>query len=170
MVLDTYFEVYVWIGSGANAVEKKGALETAIKYVETEQSGRKVEDTTFLQIKQGFEPPSFTAQFHAWDPAKWSGGKSYEELKAELAKSNPDSVKGVEKVTVQSALKELKVEAFFSIEDIRSGKLPEGSDLARKELYLSDNDFKTVLSITKQEFAKLPTWKANNLKKTAGLF
>ena len=74
----------MWIGKDANVEEKKKALETAIEYVKGDSSGRTVDDTVMMQIKQGFEPPNFTAHFFAWDPEKWSNGLSYEELKASL--------------------------------------------------------------------------------------
>ena len=123
MILDLGSEVYVWIGSGANAVEKKGALETAMKYVETDTSGRKVDDTSFMQIKLGFEPPSFTAQFHAWDPAKWSNGKSYEELKKEMAAGNA-GVKDLA-TNVQAELAKF-TGATYSLAEITGATLPEG--------------------------------------------
>ena len=84
MILDTYFEVFVWVGKNANAVEKKGSLEAAMEYIKTDPSGRTVEDTCIMQVKQGFEPTNFRCHFHAWDDDMWSKGMSYEELKAKL--------------------------------------------------------------------------------------
>ena len=62
MILDTYAEVYVWIGKGANAEEKKKSLETAIEYIKSDPSGRTVQNTVLITLKQGFEPPSFTSR------------------------------------------------------------------------------------------------------------
>ena len=64
-------QVFLWIGAEANATEKKGALSTAQEYLVTHPSGRDP-DTPILIIKQGFEPPTFTGWFLAWDPFKWS--------------------------------------------------------------------------------------------------
>lgn len=61
----------MWIGAEANATEKEGALSTAQEYLVTHPSGRDP-DTPILIIKQGFEPPTFTGWFLAWDPHIWS--------------------------------------------------------------------------------------------------
>lgn len=64
-------QVFLWIGAEANATEKEGALSTAQEYLVTHPSGRDP-DTPILIIKQGFEPPTFTGWFLAWDPHMWS--------------------------------------------------------------------------------------------------
>ena len=49
MILDTFSEVFVWIGRGANEVEKKEALTTACEYIETDPSNRDVDSTLLIQ-------------------------------------------------------------------------------------------------------------------------
>ncbi|KAE8626728.1 hypothetical protein XENTR_v10006726 [Xenopus tropicalis] len=71
MILDTWDQIFLWIGSEANDIEKKEALTTAQEYLKTHPSGRDSE-TPILIVKQGFEPPIFTGWFLAWDPQKWS--------------------------------------------------------------------------------------------------
>ncbi|KAF7468547.1 Hypothetical predicted protein [Marmota monax] len=83
MLLDTWDQVFLWIGAEANAIEKERALATAQEYLHTHPSGRDIH-TPILIIKQGSEPPTFTGWFLAWDPHIWSAGKSYEQLKEEL--------------------------------------------------------------------------------------
>lgn len=41
------------------------------EYLQTHPGGRDIE-TPILLVKQGFEPPTFTGWFHAWDAQKWS--------------------------------------------------------------------------------------------------
>lgn len=89
MILDAFHEVFVWVGKNANPIEKKGSLESAMKYVSADPTGRTPADVTFLQIKQGFEPPNFTCHFFGFDSNKWSNGKTYAQLKAELGQTNP---------------------------------------------------------------------------------
>merc|ERR1719198_2417240 len=88
MILDTFAEVYVWLGDEAKDNEKKEAMELAKKYVETNPD-RDVDATTFLVVKQGLEPPNFQCHFFGWDPKKWSQGKTYEELVKDMMESNP---------------------------------------------------------------------------------
>ena len=59
------------MGKGANPVEKDAVVTTAQEYLRSHPGGRDV-DTPIVLIRQGFEPPTFTGWFHAWDPQKWS--------------------------------------------------------------------------------------------------
>ena len=43
-------------------------------------------------------------------------------------------------------------------------------DPSKKELYLSDTDFKTQFKMEREAFESLANWKQVNLKKAAGLF
>uniref|UniRef100_A0A8C1ZCQ9 Villin-1 n=1 Tax=Cyprinus carpio TaxID=7962 RepID=A0A8C1ZCQ9_CYPCA len=131
MLLDIWDQVYLWIGKGANDKEKHDAVVTAQEYLKSHPAGRDL-DTPILVVKQGFEPPTFTGWFHAWDPQKWSGGKSYDQLKAELGTATD--------------LIEITVD------------------------YLSNDDFKLIMGISRNDFYALPSWKQLNLKKKMGLF
>ena len=51
MILDTYDQVFVWIGRGANEVEKKEALRTARDYIESDPSGRDLDSTLLIQVR-----------------------------------------------------------------------------------------------------------------------
>lgn len=51
MILDTYSEVYVWIGRGANDVEKKESLKIAQEYITSDPSGRDIDSTLLLQVR-----------------------------------------------------------------------------------------------------------------------
>nr|XP_058938316.1 advillin isoform X8 [Kogia breviceps] len=52
MLLDTWDQVFLWIGAEANATEKESALATAQEYLHTHPSGRDT-GTPILIIKQG---------------------------------------------------------------------------------------------------------------------
>ncbi|KAG7376712.1 hypothetical protein PHYPSEUDO_012856 [Phytophthora pseudosyringae] len=56
----------------------------------------------------------------------------------------------------------------FSLAQLKAGV--EGIDITRKETYLSDAEFQTVLGMSKDEFANLPKWKQQAKKKDACLF
>ncbi|XP_055364192.1 villin-1, partial [Betta splendens] len=84
MLLDTWEEIFLWVGNLANEYETKEALQSSQEYLRTHPAGRDP-DTPITFVKQGYEPPTFTGWFSAWDPHKWSGGNSYEEMKAKLS-------------------------------------------------------------------------------------
>ena len=50
MILDTFSELFVWVGRGANEVERKEALKTAHEYIKTDPSDRDLDSTTLIQV------------------------------------------------------------------------------------------------------------------------
>lgn len=48
--------------------------------------------------------------------------------------------------------------------------LPSGVDVARKEMHLTFDNFIAVFKMEPDEFVKLPGWKRQRLKQSAGLF
>ncbi|XP_052333241.1 scinderin like b [Oncorhynchus keta] len=69
MLLDTWDQIFLWIGNDANAEERSGAPKIAKDYVDSDPSGRR--GLPISTIKQGAEPPTFTGWFQAWDPKMW---------------------------------------------------------------------------------------------------
>ncbi|KAL7976452.1 hypothetical protein Chor_008401 [Crotalus horridus] len=83
MLLDTWEEVFLWIGRGANSYEKTESISAAKEYLKNHPAGRDAA-TPIIMVKQGHEPLNFTGWFTAWDPYKWSDDKSYEQMKSNL--------------------------------------------------------------------------------------
>ncbi|TNM92619.1 hypothetical protein fugu_018021 [Takifugu bimaculatus] len=71
MLLDVWDQVFVWIGKDANDVEKAESVRCANEYIHTDPSGRD-QHTPVVLVKQGYEPPTFTGWFLAWDPFHWT--------------------------------------------------------------------------------------------------
>lgn len=83
MLLDTWEEIFLWIGKAANDVEKKESLTSAAEYLKTHPAQRDP-GTPVTTVTQGHEPLTFTGWFSAWDPHKWSDSRSYEDIKNSL--------------------------------------------------------------------------------------
>jgi len=165
MILDSWNEVYVWIGGHVNPEEKKQALDTAIKYLNfnaSSQSVRNPTSTPILTIKQGFEPPLFTSHF-IWDNEKAHAGiNDYEKLKKEMESGGN---------LVADASKELaKFSKTYSLEILLKRPLPEGVDPARLENHLDFKDFPKAFGCTHDEYLALPKWKRDAKKKESRLF
>jgi calcium/calmodulin-dependent protein kinase I len=47
---------------------------------------------------------------------------------------------------------------------------PAGIDITQREAYLSDDEFKKVFNMSREDFYRLPLWKRSNLKKEKKLF
>ncbi|KAM9206332.1 gelsolin isoform 3-T3 [Dugong dugon] len=71
MLLDTWDQVFVWVGEDSEEEEKTEALTSAKRYIETDPANRD-RRTTITLVKQGFEPPSFVGWFLGWDDNYWS--------------------------------------------------------------------------------------------------
>ncbi|CAM5088145.1 unnamed protein product [Natator depressus] len=175
-LLDTWDQVFFWIGEHANETEKAAAAVMAQEYLRTHPSGRDP-DTPIIVVKQGYEPPTFTGWFLAWDPLKWSDRKSYEELKAELGEDSKFSqltteITSQEIFTANTTLNSATIQTFplELLVNKSLDELPTGVDPSRKEEHLSSDDFEVVFSMPRNAFAALPVWKQQKLKKEKGLF
>uniref|UniRef100_A0A915C0I0 Gelsolin-like domain-containing protein n=2 Tax=Parascaris univalens TaxID=6257 RepID=A0A915C0I0_PARUN len=65
MILDALNTIYVWVGMNANPNEKKHAVRTAQKYLETDSIPR--HNPIIETIYQGEETPGFKKLFKSWD-------------------------------------------------------------------------------------------------------
>lgn len=161
MLLDTFDEIYVWVGKGANRLERQKALETAINYLKSDPTGRTEDDTRLIQIKQGYEPSTFTSHFHGWDHSRWRSGLYKKEAFDQPAETGHIS-------TVQEELE--KLHQNYSYQQLVQKRLPEGVDPIYKEKYLTENEFYQIFGVSKETFYKKPKWKQLELKKQVGLF
>uniref|UniRef100_A0A8C1CQ80 Advillin n=1 Tax=Cyprinus carpio carpio TaxID=630221 RepID=A0A8C1CQ80_CYPCA len=122
MLLDTWDQVFLWIGIEANDVERKESVTTCQEYLRT-HPGSRDPDTPIIMVKQGFEPPTFTGWFTAWDPTKWSVGLIYD---THFSQYWPDLHKRFNK-TISQYPPEMLINKL-------SGELPENVDPAHKEV------------------------------------
>ncbi|XP_032358291.1 supervillin isoform X2 [Etheostoma spectabile] len=161
-LLDNRMEVYLWQGwqpedtqcTGSAKMrwnnERKCAMETVLQYCKEKNPRRP--PLAYL-VLAGCEPLTFTNIFPYW-----------ENNTSITSKNSKNKV-----MLVKEALSQLSKQQY-SIEELTSKPLPEGVDPLRLEDYLSDQDFKTLLEVSRVEFNALPNWKQKNLKKSKGLF
>lgn len=160
MILDTYEEIFVWIGVGANVEEKKGALQTVKEYLRTDPTGRNEEETTLLQINQGYEPPNFTAQFIGWNFDLWSQTKNILQVRAEINAENSG-------ISVDECLANYgKKYSYVELREVAF----EGVDATRKEDFLKDEEFEKVFKMSREEFSQMPIWKKLDAKRKLELY
>ncbi|NXD78699.1 VILI protein, partial [Halcyon senegalensis] len=170
-LLDTWDQVFFWVGKGANESEKEAAAVMVQEYLQSHPSGRDL-DTPIIVVKQGYEPPTFTGWFLAWDPLNWADKKSYETLRAELGDESSLGqltsafISTQEVFTATTPLLPNKVEIFpvDVLVNTSAEDLPRGVDPSRKE------DFEDVFGMNRSAFGSLPLWKQQKLKKDKGLF
>ncbi|CAL1599462.1 unnamed protein product [Knipowitschia caucasica] len=163
-LLDNRMEVYLWQGwqpddtecTGSAKIrwdhERKCAMETVLQYCKEKNPRRPPQAYLVLA---GCEPLTFTNIFPYWEKNENISSKN---------QSHKNKV-----ILVKEALAKLSKEQY-SIEELTQKPLPEGVDPLRLEDYLSDEDFKTLLGMSRVEFNALPNWKQQNLKKSKDLF
>uniref|UniRef100_A0AAZ3PTQ5 HP domain-containing protein n=1 Tax=Oncorhynchus tshawytscha TaxID=74940 RepID=A0AAZ3PTQ5_ONCTS len=195
MLLDTWEEIFLWIGRSANEYETKEACNSALEYLRTHPAGRDP-DTPIISVKQGYEPLTFTGWFNAWDPQKWSnlnntelskgsaggssGGAGYSAPGGPAQFSSPPSYKlhlgtgggscGPSSPATPGAPRTGEYLGPELLINKSPNELPKGVDPNRREDYLSDVDLENLLGCSRSGFQRLPRWRQNDLKKKAGLF
>ncbi|XP_044756067.1 supervillin-like isoform X2 [Coccinella septempunctata] len=136
--------------------ERRAAMGTAVNYWRA-RHGEDVELKAEL-VWAGFETEEFKNLFPFW------------ESKEDVAELNlAEGRKPSEKKNLEHELALLS-RTEFTLAELLQRPLPEGVDPTHLEHYLSSDDFETALSISKEEFQKLPLWKQTSLKKEKGLF
>ncbi|KAM9712341.1 villin-1 isoform 2-T2 [Menidia menidia] len=197
MLLDTWEELFLWVGNLANEHETKEAWNSAQEYLRTHPAGRDP-DTPVIFIKQGHEPLTFTGWFNAWDPHEWSdlsntdlskgrtevdgggyrapGGPMtsppvYRSHRVGMSprSSTPTSPLFPRALSSSSGSGGMNLAPELLVNKDAS-ELPQGVDPSQREEYLSDEDFQRLLGTTRLDFQRLPKWRQNDLKKKAGLF
>uniref|UniRef100_A0A8C4HEX7 Villin-like n=1 Tax=Dicentrarchus labrax TaxID=13489 RepID=A0A8C4HEX7_DICLA len=166
MLLDTWEEIFLWVGNSANQYETKEAWNCAQEYLRTHPAGRDP-DTPIIFVKQGYEPPTFTGWFSAWDPHKWTQTSVSMNL-SPSSNFSPSSLAGGT-VSPSAGGSGMYLDPELLINKSPS-ELPQGVDPSQREDYLSDVDFENLLGTGRSDFRRLPKWRQSDLKKKAGLF
>uniref|UniRef100_A0A8C8IGU8 HP domain-containing protein n=1 Tax=Oncorhynchus tshawytscha TaxID=74940 RepID=A0A8C8IGU8_ONCTS len=200
MLLDTWDQVFLWVGNEANELERKEAVVTSQEYLRT-HPGSRDPDTPVLLIKQGYEPPTFTGWFTAWDPSKWSVSAShYKIFTTHFGCDTTDRLVCLNKNYYTSImprqplckkkLSDKLLNLIFASQEQNgvetkknfqsyppkdlinklANELPKGVEPTQKEKHLSDSDFSAIFGMSKNLFASLPLWKQLSIKKGKGLF
>lgn len=69
MILDTWNNVFIWIGLDSSDNEKEQSQQAATDYLAADPAGRK--GIPIMSVKQGKEPITFTGFFAGWDDEFW---------------------------------------------------------------------------------------------------
>jgi len=171
MILDTYSEVFVWVGHDSTKEEKDQALKTALEYVKKAPDGRSP-DTPVYRVFAGAEPPNFSCHFHGWDDKKASDFEDpYQKSLGKITgKSSGDSKDShaAERVTESLIGYIDPTKQHFTFAQLTAGV--KDIDPHQKEQYLSEEEFKSIFKVSKTEFNTQPKWKKDNQKKDKKLF
>ncbi|KAF5294574.1 hypothetical protein FQA39_LY13333 [Lamprigera yunnana] len=172
-LLDNINEIWLWqgwwpetendnvpgeqIGSGAVRwqEERKVAMQTAVAYSKRNLEYRQI--PAYL-VWAGLEPLAFTNLFPFW-----------RDVDGVTEINMRDGKKPGEILIVEKEL-ELLSRSIYPLYQLLQRPLPDGVDPTHLENYLSPADFSELMSMTLEEFQKLPSWKQTSVKKEKGLF
>ncbi|XP_054168360.1 supervillin-like [Oppia nitens] len=134
--------------------ERKYALDSALAYCFAKNSKQ---PPNGYVVCAGLEPNSFCALF-----PQWTTRQDVSNLHIK------DGRKAGEMVSIQEVLSQYRTN--YSLDELRKKPLPEALNPLSLESYLSADDFKEALEMTREEFYGLPLWKQTYLKQKANLF
>lgn len=179
-LLDTYTQLFVWIGSQSTQEEKSKALEFAQRFIAEADDGRDP-DIPIIRVNAGAEPPMFAAQFLGWDADHHRKNAFVDPYQARLdalaaekakksgANTPPPAPVAAAAAPAPAANIVPPKPGTHSLDDLKGG-IPAGVDPTMKEEYLDDATFATVFKMDRAAFRALAKWKRDDLKKKAGLF
>lgn len=167
MILDTYDFIYVWLGNGSRKDEREGAWKNVLEYLSTDLTGRKLENTIVMRIKQGNEPIEFTYHFESWDPELFKIKK--DQADALRSSINATNCK-ISAAELEKSMRQKKVKQTYPYEVLSQLEVPDDVDPTCKEQWLSDDEFIKVFSMTKEKFGGQPKWRQDKAKKDKQLF
>jgi len=172
MMLDTFRELFIWVGQGANQIERKESLSTAKKYISEGDDGRGEDDVAFFVIQMGCEPMNFTCHFHAWDDDKWRAGKTYDEMKAEMNANGAEGSAVIDgPVDLKAALDQYAstTYTYAQLTDMDNRDKLEHLNKREPEMHLNDAEFEQHIGMTKEKYGNMAGWKKVGLRKKAKL-
>ncbi|XP_074029765.1 supervillin isoform X3 [Leptinotarsa decemlineata] len=173
-LIDNHHELWLWQGywpekeddvdlsdqTGSGAVrwqaERRAAMQTAKDYWK-KSKGDDIPLVAYL-VWAGLEPLRFKNLFPTWKDQE-----DIAELNIKEGKKSGDMLPLEKELALLSR-------TTYPLSDLVQRPLPEGVDPTNIEKYLSKEDFQELLSMSKDEFEKLPSWKKTALKKEKGLF
>jgi villin 1/advillin len=145
-IIDTFSEVYVYVGSGASPEAESEGVDAALGMVKHADDGRAAA-TPVVVVKEGKEPLRFRVLFKEW-------------ARRDPTQGELDAI----------ALEEPEKQTFSYDRLTHPEYLPPTVDKTQLESYLSEDDFEKVFKMRRSEYVTLPEWKQNELRAINKLF
>lgn len=107
--------------------------QITLSFLITDPAGRDP-NTAIVRIKQGYEPPTFTGFFPAWDYDLWKEHKSFMDLRMEIESSNTTLLNGTSSIKKDESNFDRYQKYPISILKGPTDKLPNKVDPQRREV------------------------------------
>ncbi|XP_043513698.1 villin-1 isoform X3 [Frieseomelitta varia] len=166
-LLDAGNVIWIWIGKFSIPKSLKECVHDAMIFLFTHPAGRD-RNTTISVIKQGMEPSTFIGLFDNWNYNLLREYKSFETFCTLL--QDKEFLPKIQTLSKSLSNFDNYVKYPLSVLKGDPENLPSGVDVVRKEMHLTFDNFIAIFKMEPDEFVKLPTWKRQRLKQSAGLF
>ncbi|XP_076291847.1 villin like protein quail isoform X2 [Lasioglossum baleicum] len=166
-LLDAGNVIWICIGKYSTPKSLRECVHDAMVFLYTHPTSRD-RNTTISVIKQGAEPSTFIGLFDNWNYNLLRDYKSFETFYTLSQDKEP--LTKIQTSSKSSSEFDNYVKYPFSVLKSDPENLPSGVDVARKEMHLTFDNFIAVFKMEPNEFVKLPPWKRQRLKQSAGLF
>ncbi|XP_017761928.1 PREDICTED: villin-1 isoform X1 [Eufriesea mexicana] len=166
-LLDAGNVIWIWIGRSSASKSLKECVHDGMIFLFTHPAGRD-RNTTISIIKQGMEPSTFIGLFDNWNYNLLREYKSFETFCMLL--QDKELLPKIQTLSKSSSNFDNYMKFPLSVLKGDPENLPSGVDVVHKEMHLTFDNFIAIFKMEPEEFAKLPAWKRQRLKQSAGLF
>lgn len=165
-IFDCHEEMYYWCGKATDKNRREENMKKAKELFAKKTDRPKW--STLKKINEGMEPVLFQEKFHQWFTTDSRSSKRASS-RAPAHRASPAAGNEMrEEGSVDQILKEY--EKTYTHQQLKDGDYPASLDTTKKEAYLSEAEFQSVLGMSKAEFKRQPKWKQDHLKKEKELF
>ncbi|XP_076763747.1 villin like protein quail [Xylocopa sonorina] len=166
-LLDAGNMIWMWIGKSAAPKSLKECVRDAMIFLYSHPAGRD-RNATISIIKQGTEPSTFIGLFDNWNYNLLREYKTFETFCTLL--QDKESLPKIQ--SLSKSLSDFDSYVKYPLSTLKGDpeNLPPGVDVVRKEMHLTFDNFIAIFKMEPDEFVKLPAWKRQRLKQSAGLF
>ncbi|XP_026673009.1 villin-like protein quail isoform X2 [Ceratina calcarata] len=168
-LLDAGNVIWIWIGKFSMPKSLKECVHDAMIFLYTHPAGRD-RNTTISVINQGMEPSTFIGLFDNWNYNLLREHKPFETFCNLLQDKQSLPLSKIQTISKSSSEFDTYVKYPLSILKGDPENMPPGVDVVRKEMHLTFDNFIAIFKMEPDEFVKLPGWKRQRLKQSAGLF
>jgi len=160
MMLDHGTEIFLWVGAGADAMESRNALCSAMNFLKT--NGKPIH--TPIHLYSEGKPITNTV----WTSVFKDGPAKV----AAPAAPPPSVVAAAAPAAPAPAPVAVAAAGFMTLADLQNSEVwhAKGVDPGTRETYLEPAEFQALFGQSKEDFAKLPKWKKDGEKKKHNLF
>ena len=162
--LDTFDQIYIWVGHNIEDDDKKKISYLILKYIEDDTAARCIEDVSIWIVSQSHEPETFIKHFRNWCNTPYGGQEVY-ILARKIVRQENARIDVEQEMVDRTYVKYSK----YAYRELIKKDPADEVDRSHKEFHLTERHFKEVMKMGRLDFYRLPLWKQEQCIKSARL-